>query len=95
LGEVEYADVLTRNEAAESEVRMRRRLRLALAGLVRARPLPLSRSGPPAVHGGISEPEGSRTSPLEDRIEAVEQKAREDRIEREKARKPRGLLCIT
>jgi len=38
---VEYADVLTRNEAAESEVRMRRRLRLALARLVRARPLPL------------------------------------------------------
>ena len=47
------------------------------------------------VHGALSEPEGSGTSPLEDRIDAVEQKAREDRIEREKARKPRGLLCIT
>ena len=47
------------------------------------------------VHGALSEPEGSGTSPLEDRIDAVEQKAREDRIERQKARKPRGLLCIT
>ena len=37
------------------------------------------------------EPEGSCMSSLEDRIEAVEQKAREDRIEREKAGKPRGL----
>jgi hypothetical protein len=95
LGEVEHADVLTRNETAESGGGMRRRLRLALARLVRARPLPLSRSGRPAVPGALSEPEGSRTSPLEDRIEAVEQKARQDRIEREKARKPRGLLCIT
>ncbi len=34
-------------------------------------------------------------SSLEDRIEAVEQKAREDRIEREKAGKPRGLSYET
>ena len=37
------------------------------------------------------EPEGSGMNSLEDRIQAVEQKAREDRIEREKAGKPRGL----
>ena len=41
------------------------------------------------------EPEGSCMSSLEDRIEAVEQKAREDRIEREKAGKPRGLSYET
>ena len=41
------------------------------------------------------EPAGSGVSSLEDRIEAVEQKAREDRIEREKAGKPRGLSYET
>ena len=87
--------MLTRNETAESGAGLRGRLLLALARVVRARPLLLSRNGGPVVRGSLSEPEGSRTSALEDGIEAVEQKAREDRIEREKARKPRVLLCIT
>jgi hypothetical protein len=91
LGEVEHADVLTKNAMAESGGGIRGRLVLALAWLVRARPLPLGRSRRPLVHGALREPEGSGMSSLEDRIEAVEQKAREDRIEREKAGKPRGL----